>query len=93
VPHNFATSSPRGPLEVGGPGRGTIESQAIPITLGAGTNQDAVIALSLQETPIFIGPIQFAASPGRAIGHPPGEALRVQRREPLGGRFAPGLSG
>jgi hypothetical protein len=31
--------------------------------LGAGTNQDAIIALALDATPLFLGPIRFEVLP------------------------------
>jgi HK97 family phage major capsid protein len=41
-----------------------IETEAMPTNLGAGTNQDPLLVLALQETPLFIGPVQFAVLPG-----------------------------
>ena len=46
-------------VNVEGLGADAIETEAIPITLGGGTNEDRVIALALAETPVFIGPIRF----------------------------------
>jgi HK97 family phage major capsid protein len=42
---------------------GLIESTGIPTNLGAGTNQDAIIALALDATPLFLGPIRFEVLP------------------------------
>jgi HK97 family phage major capsid protein len=41
---------------------GIIETTGIPTTLGAGT-EDAIIALNLESTPAFIGPIRFQVDP------------------------------
>jgi len=41
-----------------------IETMGMPVTLGAGT-EDAIIALVLGETPIFISPPRFAVMPDR----------------------------
>jgi hypothetical protein len=41
-----------------------IETQGMVTNLGAGTNQDALLVLALQETPVFIGPVHFAVMPG-----------------------------
>jgi Phage capsid family len=49
-------------------GAGIIETAGIPVTLGAGT-EDAVIALNLEATPVFIGPIQFEVDPGVLSGN------------------------
>jgi len=50
-------------------GAEVIESQGVPTNLGAGTNEDAIIALALQETPVFIGPIRFEVDPGVLSGN------------------------
>lgn len=44
-------------------GAEVLETQGVPTNLGAGTNEDAVVALQLSETPIYIGPVNFAVYP------------------------------
>ena len=44
-------------------GAEVLETQGIPTNLGAGTNEDAIIAMALAETPVFIGPIRFYVDP------------------------------
>jgi HK97 family phage major capsid protein len=49
-------------------GAEVLETQGIPVNLGAGTNEDAIIAMALAETPLFIGPINFEVDPGVLSG-------------------------
>jgi hypothetical protein len=42
---------------------GIIETTGIPTTLGAGT-EDAIIALNLESTPLFLGPLRLQVDPG-----------------------------
>jgi Phage capsid family len=44
-------------------GAGVVETMGVPTALGAGT-EDAVIALALDATPLFLGPIRFQVDPG-----------------------------
>jgi hypothetical protein len=50
-------------------GAEVLETQGIPTNLGAGTNEDAIIALALAETPVFIGPIRFEVDRGVLSGN------------------------
>jgi hypothetical protein len=55
-------------LGAAGYGAEVIESEGIPVTLGAGTNQDALIALRLAEVPVFITPPRFELQSGVISG-------------------------
>jgi hypothetical protein len=50
-------------------GAEVIETQGVPTNLGAGTNEDAIVAMALAETPVFIGPIRFEVDPGVLSGN------------------------
>jgi hypothetical protein len=49
-------------------GAEVIETMGVPTNLGAGTNEDAILALALGATPLFLGPINFEVDPGVLSG-------------------------